>query len=93
MRINRISPSFKGFIYSPDDKVAVNTKHITAMREEETSDGKKTIIFSTDRTFNTINAPLEQVLKTYNRASASEMYYINVKDYAPKDTKKPHYTI
>ena len=93
MRINRISPSFKGFIYSPDDKVAVNTKHITAMCEEETSDGKKTVIFSTDRTSNTMTIPLEQVLKAYTRASASEMYYINVKDYAPKDNNKKSYSI
>lgn len=91
MRINRISPSFKGFIYSPDDKVAVNTKHITAMCEEETSDGKKTVIFSTDQTSNTMTIPLEQVLKAYTRASANETYYVNVKNFAAKDdTKKPY---
>lgn len=92
MQINKVSPSFKGFIYSPDDKVAVNTKHITSMREEETWDGNNTIIYSTDKTYSKLmNIPLEQVLRAYSRASASETYYVNVKDYAPKeDTKKPY---
>ena len=92
MQINKVSPSFKGFIYSPDDKVAVNTKYITSMREEETWDGNNTIIFSADKVFNKImNIPLEQVLSAYSRASTNETYYVNVKNFAAKDdTKKPY---
>ena len=77
--------SFKGFIYSPDDKAAVNTKHITAMTEEKSFDEQaKTKIFSTDRTSKTMSVPLEQVLQAYSRASASETYYVNVKNYGTK---------
>ena len=94
MRINKVSPSFKGFIYSPDDKVAVNTKYITSMNEEETWDGKNTIIYTADKLYNKMNnVPLEQVLRAYSRASANETYYVNVKDYAQKDNDKKPYSI
>lgn len=94
MRINKVSPSFKGFIYSPEDKVVVNTKYITSMREEETWDGKNTIIFTTDKVYNKMNnVPLEQVLRAYSRASANETYYVNVNDFAKKDNDKKPYSI
>ena len=94
MRINKVTPSFKGFIYSPDDKVAVNTKYITSMHEEETWDGKNTIIFTTDKVYNKMNnVPLEQVLRAYSRASANETYYVNVNDFAKKDNDKKPYSI
>ncbi len=75
------TPSFKGFILSPDGKTAVNAKYITSMKESDdtTLAEKRTEIMLTDKTYRIINAPIDSVLQAYNRAAASEVYVVKVK--------------
>ena len=74
------SQSFKGLIYSPEDNVAVNTKYITSMKAAEVLDKDVTDVYLTNSTHVVFNASLEQMLATYNRAAASEVYTIKVFD-------------
>ncbi len=75
------TPSFKGFILSPDDKTAVNAKYITSMKEfdDKTAAQKRTEVMLTDKTYRIISAPLDSVLTAYTRAAASEVYVVKVK--------------
>ena len=74
------SQSFKGLIYSPEDNVAVNTKYITSMKSVEVLDKEVTDVYLTNSTHVVFNASLEQMLATYNRAAASEVYTVKVFD-------------
>ena len=74
------SPSFKGLIYSPEDKVAVNTKYITSMKEADKKKKKVTDVYLSNSTHVVFNASLDQMLATYNRAAASEVYTVKVVD-------------
>lgn len=74
------TPSFKGLIYSPEDKVAVNAKYITSMKETELLDKKVTDVHLANSTHVVFNASLDQLLATYNRTAASEVYTVKVVD-------------
>ena len=80
------TPSFKGLIYSDKDNIAVNAKYITSMKEldSDINGQKRTSVQLTDKTYVVFNTSLQNLLKTYNRAAASEVYTVKMHEDSPE---------
>lgn len=82
MQINRISPTFKGLIVSPEGNKVINSKDISIMiaHENDVTYRKSTEIITLHNNRIQINADIKDVIEAYKAASKSDSEVVQIKN-------------